>query len=249
MMFSKALLALCAITQATAFVVQGPKAASATHQVLHAGAVNDALDLSAESTLVQGNSLRTFKEDTDRVQIVLKTDGRPLSSRVELWHGPNYNPMKVEIYLEDGGRTPFNCVMDTPYSNTVAVFNTGAIEFPLSTCVAPEVGEGLINIKQNLYDTGVVSTIQGGALKTYTFAPSVQRVQVALVTDSRHLQAKIEVLQGPNNIKQFVDIYSSDGKKRSFFAVFEIPEAGCVFRIVNKGPIEYPISAYLEPYP
>ena len=57
----------------------------------------------------------------------------------------------------------------------------------------------------------------------------------------------MELLQGPNNVKQELEIYSSDGKKRSFFAVFETPYNGCQLRIVNTKTVEYPVVACIEP--
>lgn len=280
MIYSKALLALCAITQTTAFVVQAPKASTTQ---LTSSSVDDAFNgnelvwadtrpppalanpaaaLPADSRLakniwdagtseeqvLQGGSLRTFETHSDRVQVMLTTEGRPLNSKIELWHGPDYTPATLQIYLEDGCRTPFNAVIETPYSNSVAVYNTGHVEFPMSVAVEPDVDDGLADIKQRLYDTGNPITIQGGALRTFAMAPNVQSVQILLKTDGRHLVATIEILQGPNNKKQVIEVYSSDGRKRSFFAVFETPEAGCVIRVINKYTIEYPFEACVEPY-
>ena len=246
---SKALLALCAITQTTAFVVQSPKASTTQ---LSSSSVDELFTRNVWDTaspiLVQGDSLRTFVTHTDRVQVLLKTEGRPLSSEIELWYGPDYTPTTVKIYLEDGNLSPFNAVLETPYSNTVAVYNRGQMEFPLFASVKPEVQGGLKFVKERLYDTSPSDLIQGGALRTYQFDASTRSVQVLLKTDGRHLVARIEILQGPNNNKQVIEFYSSDGKKRSFFAVFETPEAGCVVRIVNEKSIEYPFTACVEPY-
>merc|ERR1719375_827886 len=134
------------------------------------------------SILVQGGSLRTWSFRSplvEQVQVVLSTEGRPLDADIELWHGPDNTPYKMRVYIENGQLRPFSAVIETPRGpNTVAIRNIGQIEFPLAANV---VGE---NVDQPSPETlSSAMTVQGGALRTYPFDPSVDSVQVLLRTD------------------------------------------------------------------
>jgi hypothetical protein len=194
------------------------------------------------SVLVQGGSLRTWtyrSPAVEQVQVVLSTEGRPLDADIELWHGPDNTPVKMRAYVENGQLRPFSAVIETPRGpNTVAIRNIGQIEFPIAASVVAE------NIDQPTPECLESSmTIQGGALRTYPFDPTVDSVQVLLTTDGRPLNARIELLQGPNNNKQVIELYTEDGMDRPFFCFLATPGSGNVVRIVNTAPVEFPMAA------
>jgi len=199
------------------------------------------------SILVQGGSLRTWSyrsPSVEQVQVILSTEGRPLDADIELWHGPDNTPCKMRVYVENGQLRPFSAVIETPRGpNTVAIRNIGQIEFPIAA-----------NVLANDVDfpspdcASSSMTVQGGALRTYPFDPSVDSVQVLLKTDGRPLNARIELLQGPNNNKQVIELYTEDGCDRPFFCVLETPGSGNVVRVVNTAPVEFPMTAAVVPH-
>jgi hypothetical protein len=70
------------------------------------------------------------------IQVSLATEGRPLNANIEMWQGPDYTPSHMKVYIEDGNLRPLNAVLLTPSaSNTVAIYNTGNLEFPFYATV------------------------------------------------------------------------------------------------------------------
>ena len=150
----------------------------------------------------------------------------------------------MRVYVENGLIRPFSAVIETPRApNTVAIRNIGQLEFPFAANVyTNDVEEPSPECVDSSY------IIQGGALRTYPFDPFVDSVEVLLRSDGRPLNARIELLQGPNNNKQVVELYTEDGFDRPFFCILETPESGNVVRIVNTAPVEFPMSASVVPH-
>ena len=204
---------------------------------------------------VQGRSLKTWSfmsPDIERIQILLKTEGRPCNADVELWQGPDNTPQKMAVYLEDGDMRPFACVIESPRgSNTVSIRNTAHMEFPLLASVEPDVAGGqtppLAAATMELArKRGKV--VQGGAIVTYPFDPSVAKVSVIFKTDGRPLNARIELLQGPNNNKQVIEVYTEDGMERPFQMIIDTPGTGNVVRVINTATVEFPLTASVEAF-
>jgi hypothetical protein len=225
----------------------GPQIANAS--LMTPGAKN--VGRSSEKVLVQGGSLRTWtftSSNVERVNVVLRTDGRPMNADIDLWQGPDNTPQKMAVYIEDGSMRPFDATIESPRGdNTVAVRNTASLEYPLFAAVEAGI-QGQGNVADKISDKNAARVIQGGALKTYSFAAAVGSVQILLETDGRPLNSRIELLQGPNNNKQVIDIYTEDGYNRPFYCVVKTPGTGNVVRIVNTAPMEYPLMCAVEPY-
>jgi hypothetical protein len=205
--------------------------------------------------LIQGGALQTLSFASPMVEcvhVLLKTDGRPLDADVSLWYGPDNTPQKIRVYSEDGLVRPFSVFLETPNcDNTVALRNKGGLEFPMTAKVISYGGSLLASkyISDNAIGKNIPRIIQGGgAIRTYPFDLSVHSVRILLKTDGCPLNARVELIQGPATNKQIVELYTEDGMVRPFTAVMETPGSGCVVRICNTGPMEFPLTASIVPH-
>jgi hypothetical protein len=197
---------------------------------------------------VHGDTLRTLSlpEPINNIHMMLQSDGRPIIAKLELWQGPDYTPWELEVYSEDGILRPVNALVATPKrENAIAIRNIANMEFPFEACM--KIDNSLGEKRKHLSETGTKNLIQGGALRTYPISESVESVQILLQTDGRHLKAKVELLQGPNNKKQVFDVYASDGSYRPLHIVLDTPGGGNMIRIVNKYTMEFPLLATVQP--
>ena len=89
---------------------------------------------------VQGGALRTFPLDysVEAAQVTITTDGMPMNAKVELWGTSSHIKQLAEIYNDNGQTRPFAAIIDVPGgSNTIAVYNTGPMEYPIKVVVEP----------------------------------------------------------------------------------------------------------------
>mmetsp|Transcript_10877 Transcript_10877/g.24684 ORF Transcript_10877/g.24684 Transcript_10877/m.24684 type:complete len:468 (+) Transcript_10877:229-1632(+) len=222
---------------------------------------------------IQGASLKTWdfnSEHLEAVQVLLKTEGRPLKADIELWQGENA-PQKISVYSENGETRPLSAFVATPYQGhtAIAVKNSGEGEFPMKACVEADLhhngnylaganspGNGFTNqlakfTLQNLWEKARPKTVQGdGATYVVPLESNIQRVQILITSEKNPINARIEILEGPNNVKQVMEISTEDGCSRPFFCVLDLPDPILtnVMRVVNTGPFEFPIECRIEPF-
>lgn len=125
--------------------------------------------------------------------------------------------------MEDGSIRDFNALIGTPGGgNSLAIRNTGFLEFPMDAIVEADTSpEGVESFLREYPESG--RTVQGGSVFTLPFEPAVESVRILMRTDGRPMNARVELLQGPNNNKQVMEIYTEDGYARPFFAVLDTP--------------------------
>jgi hypothetical protein len=202
---------------------------------------------------VEGDALKTCSLDhaVQRAEILMKSGGRPLHGELELWQGYSNTPQKIKVYVEDGKERSIRATLECPgTSNSVSIRNTAGEEFPIVVGLKTDYGGNGISRTpmDTLRATKRPQIVQGGAVHTVTFPPGVDSVQILLQSDGRPMDARIEFLQGPNNIKQSMEVFSEDGGARTLYTIMDAPGSGNVVRIINTNTVEYPIQAFIEPF-
>jgi hypothetical protein len=202
---------------------------------------------------IEGQTRKTWKfSDISQevVQVAIKSDGRPAHVETNLWIGPDWTPMKLKAYSEDGLKRPIQLLLGTRNKQaTIEVLNTGQYEMPLKTA-CNYAAQPLADARADLPNAPEVQSQYvegGGAVKSFLFDPEVEQVQVLLHTNFRQLHAYVELLNAPNNIKQKVKTFTNNGLLNALFIVFDTPGAGNVVRVQNLAPLEFPCTAYVLP--
>lgn len=198
---------------------------------------------------IEGETRHTFgfsdlTKDVAQVAMVSHND-RPITSEINLWLGPNYTPFNLKCHSENGKEFPIQALVGTKkYAVNVEVKNTGPYTSPLTAACSYAIAPLADVPKEIQFEEGIY--IEGGAVRMQPFPAEVDQLQVLMKTDGKHLKAKIELLNGPNNVKQEYEVYASNGAATPLFCVFETPGAGNSIRVKNLSSMEYPIDLFFR---
>lgn len=201
------------------------------------------------SQRVEGKTRKTWKFNDvtkDRVQVALSSTGRPVNADVQLWLGPDWTPMKLKTYSEDGSLRPVQTLIGTRNKQAmIEVKNVGEYEFPISA--ASNYAQGaMAQVPQEIITTTEGVRVDGGALRSFPVDPSTKQLEVVLNTDGRQLNARIEILNAPNNPKQTYEIFTNNGELNCLCVCFNIVDAGNTVRVVNLAPVEFPLNIHVN---
>ena len=171
---------------------------------------------------------------------------RPITAGVNLWLEPDYTPFPLRYHSKNGKEIPIQSLVGTKkYNVNVEVKNTGPYTHPLNSACSYAIAPLADAPAEIQYEE--VTYIEGGAVRMQPFPAEVDQLQVLLKTDGKQLKARIELLNGPNNVKQEYEVYASNGEATSLFLVFETPGAGNAIRVKNLASLEYPLDMYCRP--
>lgn len=249
------ILALCAL-QSTAFTVITPKSARPSLALDSAMQPSDSIATPADhgpGETVYGNTLRTWQMNNPTsplTQVIMRSTGRPMYADIELWIGPDWNPFIMKAYSQDGYKRPINTLIGTKQiDHSISLKNTGAEELPFDcNCRVASPNDKMVLDRAKLVESLERTKVQGdGAIYSVTLEPEVERAQVHLETDGMKLEARVELLNGPNNVKQVFEFHTNAGALRPFYTQFECPGAVNVIRIKNKATVEFPCYARVAP--
>jgi len=210
-----------------------------------------------------GGTVRTWDipPEAERLSYYIRTNGRPLKAMVELWVGPIRRIHSVNIESEDGDESPYRAMLKfKPGTKTLKISTTGSHEFPL------EFGAEVPNAArmqetwaatQKVFDSNPKVTVQGGSteggggsVRYFTIPDNVDSSQLVLWSrdiGKRTVKCKVEVLQGPNSVRQLYDLHCG-GSTQPYHAIIPTPGPGWTIRIIATNYMEFPFEAVVTPY-
>jgi hypothetical protein len=110
---------------------------------------------------------------------------------------------------------------------------------------------------QRVFDMGPKTIVQGGSteggggsVRYFNIPDNVESCQMVLWSrdlGKRTVKAKIEVLQGPNSIRQLYNLHCG-GSTQPYHCVIPTPGTGWTIRVIATNYMEFPFEAVVVPY-
>jgi len=245
-------LTLATLQGASAFTAGAAKAVFPTRSMSPVmGEGWDMASITPDGSLMQrveGKTRKTWKFNDlakDRVQVAVTSEGRPVNTDIQLWLGPDWTPFMLKAYTEDGKLRPIQTLVGTRNkAATIEVRNLGEYEFPFSAAANYATGE-MASVPQDIPVPGA-PRVDGGAIRSFPIDPATEQLEVVLNTDGKQLNARIELLNAPNNPKQTFEVFTNNGELNSLCICFATPDPGTTVRLVNLAPVEFPCYIHLN---
>ena len=120
----------------------------------------------------------------------------------------------------------------------IEVRNVGEYEFPFKA--ASNYAQGaMVDVPKSIPASNPGERIDGGALRSFPLSAETEELEVVLNTDGKQLNARIELLNAPNNPKQTFEVFTNNGELNSLCVCFKCPDAGNTVRVVNLATVEF----------
>ena len=257
MTLSAVALSLAALQGATAFIGgAAPARFGRTAPVTMETATAREWDMRSISTpdgspvqRIEGQTRKTWKFNDigkDRVQVALESEGRPVHADIQLWIGPDWTPFSLKTYSEDGKARPIKTLVGTRNKHAmIEVQNKGEQNFPIKAA-SGYASDAMAKVPAEIPAMTEGVRIDGNALRSWPISENARQVEVVLHTDGRQLNAKIELLNAPNNPKQVYEVFTNNGDLNRLVVCFDVPEAGNTIRVVNLATVEFPCYANIN---
>jgi len=224
----------------------------------------------ADIRIEGGSTLKTFQmpPHAERVQyIITSPTGRPVKAKVELWIGPIRCTHELIYDCMNGFDFPLRATLGfKKLSPVIKISTAGSYEFPLVCGVfVPDEEEQkkIVSATKDMFYSAPMkdrvqggSTIdnKGGAVRSFDIPASWEKTQIMVWsadTGKKSFKTNIEVLQGPNNQKQHLNLRCG-GSTQPYHAVIDTPGNGWMLRCNSKkfledGLFEIAVAPYGEP--
>jgi len=213
-------------------------------------------DKTADIRIEGGNTLKTFQmpSHATRVQYIIKSPGgRPIKAKVELWIGPIRCVHEMIYDCMNGGSFPLRATLE--FKRVMPVLKVsacGSYEFPLECGVfvpSPEESKAIGAATSDMFYSAPMkdrvqggSTIdnKGGAIRSFSIDPTWDKTQIMVWSKDvgrKSYKTNIEVLQGPNNQKQHINLRCG-GSTQPWHAVIDTPGSDWMIRCNSKKYLE-----------